>query len=211
MDGTLSEVMKLAISLISILNPLGAIPTFLALTSGYNPKQIKKISTTCSIAVFITIIVSLVLGAPILGFFGIGLPSFRIGGGILIAIMALSMLNGSRSNVKLSDQEMIDESNVEELGIVPLAIPLLAGPGTISTCVIHAEHINSTVLWIGAFLVSVIMGILIYYVLAFSRTIGRKMGTVGLNVMTRIMGLLLMARAIEFITSGIKIIFPKIG
>lgn len=211
MDSTIIEIMKLGISLISILNPLGAIPTFLSLTKNYSPQEIRKIATSCSIAVVITIVVSMALGAPILGFFGIGLASFRIGGGILVATMALSMLNATRSNVKLSEQEMKDKADIGEIGIVPLAIPLLAGPGTISTCIIHAEHLHTSTQWVGAMLVSVLIGVAIHFILTFARPIGSKMGTVGLNVLTRIMGLLLMARAIEFIVGGVKELFPQLA
>ena len=211
MEASAVILFKLFISLASVLNPLGALPVYLTLTQENSRDEIKRIATSCSIAVFITIAVSLIFGQKILGFFGISVASFRVGGGVLLATMALSMLQAKRTSTKLNKQEERESSiDIKEIGIVPLAIPLLAGPGTISTSIIQAQSLQTPMLWAGAIMVCLLIGITVKLVLTFSRLIGRRLGTVGVNVMTRIMGLILMAMAVEFITGGLKEIFPAL-
>lgn len=209
MDFNFSDTWKFGITLFSVLNPLGAIPIFLSLTKNNSDLEIKKISTTCALTILITITVGMVFGGKILHFFGISIASFRIGGGILLGTMAFNMLSAKQHNSKINQDEIDAKSDVEEIGIVPLAIPLLAGPGTISTSIIHAEKFNGIGEYLSSILVTVLVCIIIKYILRFSRTIGSKIGTVGLNVMTRIMGLMLMALAVEFISGGVKQIFPN--
>lgn len=206
-----SEILKFAITLLSVLNPIGALPVFLTLTADNSIDEIKKVSTTCAIAVIITTIIGLIFGKSILSFFGISIASFRIGGGLLIASMAFSMLNAKQSQTKLNKREIEGHVDLREIGVVPLAIPLLAGPGAISTCIIQAEYFNGPLQWLGAFFVILLMGILIKFIFSQARSISSRMGTVGVNVLTRIMGLILMALAIEFMVMGIKQIFPQIS
>ncbi|MBP9675064.1 MAG: NAAT family transporter, partial [Bacteriovoracaceae bacterium] len=149
----MSEVLKMAIALISVLNPLGAIPTFLTLTSRNSDQEIRKISNTCSLAVFITLIVALFLGSHILDFFGITIASFRIGSGILFGGMAMNMMSAKPAQTKLSQDEVDSQLNVKEIGIVPLAIPMLSGPGAMSTIIVHAEHFKKPTHWVGAVLI----------------------------------------------------------
>ncbi|MFZ4715160.1 MAG: MarC family protein [Bacteriovoracaceae bacterium] len=208
MDYSLSDTLKFGISIFSVLNPLGAIPVFLTLTKNNSDLEIKKISTTCAFTIFITITIGLLFGGQILHFFGISIASFRIGGGILLATMAFNMLSAKQHNLKINQDEIEAKSDVDEVGIVPLAIPLIAGPGSISTSIIASEKFNSFAQYAACIIVVVIISFSIKYILRSSRTIGVKMGTVGLNVMTRIMGLILMALAIEFISGGVKQIFP---
>lgn len=209
MEFNFSDSWKFGITLFSVLNPLGAIPIFLSLTKNNSDLEIKKISTTCAFTIFITITVGMIFGGKILQFFGISVASFRIGGGILLGTMAFNMLSAKQHNSKINQDEIDAKSNVEEIGIVPLAIPLLAGPGTISTSIIHAEKFVGIGEYAESIIATLLVALMIKYILRFSRTIGAKMGTVGLNVMTRIMGLILMALAVEFISGGIKQIFPN--
>lgn len=210
MENTVTDVMKFGIALLSIVNPLGAIPIFLSITKDFSEGEIKKIASSCSLAVVITIIISLVIGQKILQFFGISIASFRVGGGFLLFTMSLSMISAKSHNSKMNKDE-VEEYDPSEIGIVPLAIPLLAGPGAISTSIIKAEALNTTTAWIGIVLITIFVGLLIKIVLSFSRPIGDKLGTLGLNVMTRVMGLILMALAIEFVTLGIKQLFPVLS
>ena len=176
------------------------------MTREFSEKEIKKIATSCALAVFITLLVSLLIGNRVLDFFGITIASFRIAGGFLIFTMSLSMLSAKNHSAKLSKNE-IEEYDPEEIGIVPLAIPLLAGPGSISTSIIKAEKLGSPTEWLGHFVALVILCVLVKIVLNFSRTLGDRLGTLGLNVMTRIMGLILMALSVEFVANGVKEIF----
>ncbi len=210
MESLLTDTLKFGLALLSIINPLGAIPIFLAITRENSEEEIKKISSTCSMAIFVTIIISLLIGQKILLFFGISIASFRIGGGFLLFTMALAMIKAKNSSAKLNREEM-ESYDPTEVGIVPLAIPLLAGPGAISTSIIKAEALSGIYSWISIALIVLFISIIVKFVLRFSRTIGEKMGNLGLNVMTRIMGLILMALAIEFVTGGLKDIFPALA
>jgi multiple antibiotic resistance protein len=205
--GSMNDIMKFGISMYSVLNPLGAIPIFLTLTQWNSHEEIRKVAVICSSAVCVTLLVGIFLGNIILTFFGISIASFRVGGGVLIALMAIQMMNARSMETKLNSEEIQTQKMNQEIGIVPLAIPLLAGPGSISTSIIHANHFKTIWHWIGATIMIILISISIYYILHFSRLIGTKVGKIGLNVMTRIMGLILMALSVEFISSGIKEIF----
>lgn len=203
----IEDGLKFAVTLVSILNPIGVIPIFLGMTEQFSPEKIKKISTSCSLAVIITINLSLLLGQQILNFFGISIASFTIGGGILLFTMAFSMISAKPSSAKLN-QEETDNIDPSEIGIVPLAIPLLAGPGTISTAIIHSKSFTSTYDYLAAIFVIIIAGLLIKLTFSYSKKIADKIGRIGLNVMTRIMGLILLSISIEMILGGIKEILP---
>lgn len=210
MESILTDTIKFGVALLSIINPIGAIPIFLSITREHGQEEIKKISSSCAVAIFITILISLLIGQHILVFFGISIASFRIGGGFLLFTMALSMLQAKNNNTKLNKKEM-EFQDPNEVGIVPLAIPLLAGPGAISTSIIKAESLTGTGTWVGIIIVLAVIALLVKLVLNFSRTIGEKLGTLGLNVMTRIMGLILMALSVEFVTGGLKELFPALA
>ncbi len=211
METEIDHILKYAITLFTIINPLGIIPIFISMTKDYDLKELKTVSKSCALAVIITLIISLVIGQKILNFFGISIASFRIGGGLLIFTMAFSMISAKASSAKINRSELREHeesSDGTELGIVPLAIPLLAGPGAISTSIIHAQNFTGFDLWAGAIFVIVLIGVFILFSFRYSRIIGEKLGVIGLNVLTRIMGIILLALAIEMIAGGIKEILP---
>lgn len=195
------------VALISVVNPIGALPMFIALTTNLSETQRKSMVRVCSIAVAVTLIVSLFIGERILNFFGISIASFTVGGGILIFSMATSMINAKDVESKLTQDE-VDDDEIREIGIVPLAIPLLAGPGAISTTIIYAQKLDSPVDW--ALSVPIILAsvVCIYIVLINADRISRKVGTLGVNVTTRIMGLILLAMSVQMITHGLANILP---
>lgn len=208
MNQAFEDTMKFSITLLSVLNPLGIIPIFINITQKSSATQINKISNSCSFAVMVTILVSLVAGQKVLEFFGISIASFTIGGGILIFTMAFSMISAHSSEAKINEEEINHIQDLRELGIVPLAIPLLSGPGAISTSIIHAKDFTTSYHWIGAILSILILGLIVKLTLSSSKKIGEKIGTIGLNVMTRVMGIILLAISIEMIIGGIKEILP---
>lgn len=205
---TINDILKFAVTLISIINPIGAIPVFLSFQRLKKNLDINRASNTAAMSTVITILISLFCGQSILGFFGISISSFTIGGGILLFSIAFSMISAQQSESKINHGE-IERLNFErEIGVIPLAIPLLSGPGAISTCIIQSKEFSSTYHWIGACVVVLLIGVLIKYLLFFAQDIGRNLGEIGINVMTRIMGLLLLATSIEMLASGIKEMFP---
>lgn len=212
MDSSLAfdDTMKLFISLLSILNPIGVIPIFITSTDHFSEDKVKSIATSCAVTVSLTLVLSLLVGQRLLNFFGISLASFSIGGGILIFMMAIQMVSAKTASQKLNEKEK-QNLDPNEIGIVPLAIPLLAGPGTISQAIIYSNKLKSGAYWIGAIGVVVIIGLFIKFVFQNSRFLGKKLGTIGLNVMTRIMGLIILSLSIEIIASGIRDILPALG
>lgn len=207
MEDSLAIALKYFISILSIVNPLGAIPAFLTITRSFSQDEIAKISSSCAISVFVTLLVSSLLGEKILDFFGIHIHSFRIGGGIIIAMSALNMLRAQDVQSKITQDEIDRQSQIKEIGIVPLAIPLLAGPGAITTSIIQSNGFISGLDWLLAIVALFIIGSLVKLILTLSRGIRDRLGRVFLNVMTRIFGLILLAISIEHITIGIKDIF----
>lgn len=203
-----TDILKFMITLLTIINPLGAIPIFLSLTDSFSQQHIVTVSKTCSVAVIVTLCVSLIFGQNILNLFGISIPSFTIGGGVLLLSMAFSMITASPSKTKISKTEMENFENRTDLGVVPLAIPMLAGPGSISTAIIHGKSLHGIEQWIGSLLVIALMGLIVYIILRSSRRLGRKLGIVGMSVLSRVFGIILLAISIEMLAKGIKEILP---
>lgn len=207
-----SDAVKFFIAILSVINPLGAIPQFVGMTADFGQKQTKKIAKIASFSTFMAMLVSLLAGSKILNFFGISIPSFTIGGGILIFSMGINMLNAQRPRTKLGKseaKELEDSDDGLEIGIVPLAIPLLAGPGTISTIIIHAKDVHGVLAYIGPILViGAISSFIIWPVLHNARWLADRMGRVGLNVITRVMGLIVVSISVEMIAHGLKSMLP---
>ena len=202
------EFFKPLLTLLAIVNPLGVIPFYIHFTQGFTAEQRAKTVWISALTVFIVIAVSALLGLKILEFFGISLASFQVGGGLLLLTSALSMLNAQPAEAKSTKEEVDDASARAPIAVVPLAIPLLTGPATMSTVVIFAERAKSLLQ----------LGVLVAYglviagatVLAFraARPIAKLMGKTGINVMTRLMGLILAALAVEVMADGLVKLFP---
>ena len=210
MNSAFSDVVKFSITLISIINPLGAIPVFLGFTKNHKNLNIKNVTNTCATAVTITILVSLIFGQMLLNFFGISVASFTIGGGFLLFTMAFSMISGQQSTTKINTEEIKSFDFEREIGIIPLAIPLLSGPGAISSSIIHAKNFTTSTHWLFAVIIVLLIGLIIKIILSYAEKIGERLGQIGLNVMTRIMGLILLSMSIEMIAAGIKEILPAL-
>lgn len=207
LQAAFDDNVKLVVSLLSILNPIGAIPIFLSLTESFSKDRVKSIATSCAITVVITLAVSLIVGDRILGVFGISTASFTIGGGVLVFVMAMEMISAKHSSSKLNKKEA-DSLESSEIGIVPLAIPLISGPGSISTTIIYSNKMTTTYHWLISIFSILLIGVMIKVVLNYSRKIGDKLGTIGLNVMTRVMGLILLSVSIEMVAGGLRQLFP---
>jgi multiple antibiotic resistance protein len=206
-----SEYLKIFIGLLAIVNPFGAIPMFISMTADENPAQRRTTTNQVAVGLTVILLVSLFAGDMLLRFFGISIDSFRVGGGILILLMAISMLHAKTSHIKQTDEEATESVQKESVAIVPLAMPLLAGPGAISTVILAAHKADSVV---GSLIIAagiVVLSLVVWIVLRMSPWIAGRLGATGINIMTRIMGLMLTAIAVEFIASGIKGLFPMLA
>jgi multiple antibiotic resistance protein len=193
-------IIKTTIALIAIVDPIGCLPLFLSLTGQHKKINKKNVVKMTAITVFIILVTSLFLGDKILNMFGISMPSFQICGGILLLIMAISMMLGKHQVIESGQN---GKSDKDLIAFVPLSIPLLAGPGAMSNMIIAAHQapklINQSFLILPCLAVS----LLIWLTLSFAENISRVIGAIGTKIITRVMGLLLGSMAIEFITRGI--------
>jgi multiple antibiotic resistance protein len=193
-------IIKTTIALIAIVDPIGCLPLFLSLTGQHKKINKKNVVKMTAITVFIILVTSLFLGDKILNMFGITMPSFQICGGILLLIMAISMMLGKHQIIESGQN---GKSDKELIAFVPLSIPLLAGPGAMSNMIIAAHQapnfINQSFLVLPCLAVS----ILIWLTLSFAENISKVIGAIGTKIITRVMGLLLGSMAIEFITRGV--------
>lgn len=196
-----TDHLKLLLGLISIVNPIGAIPVFLSLTQDRSPAQRRAVAFQSSMAVLVILGVAVIGGESVLEFFGIGLASFRCAGGILVFLMALAMLRAEPSGIRHTPEE-VEPSGGQSVAVVPLAMPMLAGPGAVSTVIVyaHASRTWGHVASLGA--VAAGTALATYAALRFAPLIERLLGQTGMNVVTRVMGLILAAIAVELVAGG---------
>ena len=199
---------KFFIGLFALVNPVGIIPVFISMTS-YQPAAVRnKTNLTANLSVAIILLTSLFLGDGILQIFGISIDSFRIAGGILVVTIAMSMISGKLGEDKQNKQEKSETAVRESIGVVPLALPLMAGPGAISATIVWGIRYHSWVHLVGFSRAIAVFALCCWVIFRMAPWLVRLLGQTGINVITRIMGLLLMALGIEFIVTGIKALFP---
>lgn len=131
---------KALIGVLAIVNPLGAIPVFLSLCGHRKPAECRQIARLSAFSVAVILVIATWAGDAILGFFGIGIPAFRVGGGLLILLMAINMLHAKQSQSRQNPKEADEAGNKDNIAVVPLAIPLMAGPGAISLVIVDAHQ-----------------------------------------------------------------------
>ena len=206
---------KPLITLMAIVNPLACVPFFIHYTQGFSRAQRQRTVLISSITAFAVIAASALLGLQILEFFGISLASFQVGGGMLLLTSALSMLNAQPAEARANADEVHDAEAKAAVGasiaVVPLTIPLLTGPATMSTVVIYAEKAKtmfqlSTLVGYG-----LVIGLATALCFSLAAPIARILGKTGINVMTRLMGLILAALAVEVMTDGLHKLFPVLA
>jgi multiple antibiotic resistance protein len=202
---------KIGLALFAIVNPIGSVPIFISATQGWPAEDREQTARTATITVFLVLAVSVFFGERILDFFGIGIPSFQVGGGILLMLIAISMLQGRVGHVRQTPEEAQEVADREAIAVVPLSIPLLAGPGAISSMIIAAQQTGSFWGHVSLVLPVTVVCLLIWITLRLSVNIAHRLGTIGINIVTRLMGLVLAAMAVEFIAHGIHGLFPGIG
>ncbi len=204
------DLLKPLIALLAIVNPIGAVPFFLAFTQGLNRSERQRTLRVSSFSAFCVIAISGVAGLQIIGFFGISIASFQVGGGMLLLISSLHMLNAQPAESGKDD--VAEGQNKADIGlsvaVVPLTIPLLTGPATISTVVIYAEKTQTFLQHAVLVGYGVVIGLATYAAFAASGRIARVLGRTGINVMTRLMGLILAAMAVELLADGLVKLFP---
>ena len=202
---------KIFTTLLAIVNPLGVIPIFISLTDGLPEQERKRIARTTSVAVAVVLIAATLIGKLLLNFFGISVASFKVGGGILLLLMSIAMMQAKYTQSKQTPEEAEEAGEKASIAVVPIAMPLLAGPGAISTVIIYAD-MSSQPFHIGLIIVSVlIIALLTWAALNVAIPIRKILSKTGINIATRLMGLLLAAIAIEFMASGLVQLLPGLA
>lgn len=201
---------KFFFGLVAIINPIGLLPVFISLTSHQTPLERDHTAKVANFSVVIILLCTMVAGQHILNLFSISLSAFRIAGGTLIAIIAMSMLQGKLSEVKRNKEEDREASAMDSVAVVPLALPLMAGPGAISSVIVFAAEHGGWLNFVMMSLIVVVFGALSYGLFKIAPAINKLLGKTGINVITRLMGLLMLSIGIEVVATGIKGLFPNL-
>jgi multiple antibiotic resistance protein len=206
---------KPLVTLLAIVNPPAIIPFFIHYTQGFTRAQRRSTIRTSAFTAFLVIAASALLGMRILEFFSISVASFQVGGGMLLLISAMNMLNAKPAEAKPSTNEMVEGAEKAAMGasiaVVPLTIPLLTGPATMSTVVIYAEKAHTWLQLVTLVGYGVVIALVTALSFSLAHPIARVLGKTGINVLTRLMGLILAALAVEVMADGLAKLFPILG
>jgi multiple antibiotic resistance protein len=206
-----TEYTRFFTALLVILDPFAAVPFFLALTQGYSSSVRARVALVASVTAATVLIIAALSGETILHLMGTSLASFRVGGGIVLMVMALSMLKAEPNRVRATPSEAQEAESKSSIAVVPLALPLLAGPGSISNVIIEMHR--STATYHTAYVITVILLVaaVLWLVLRLAVPIGAYLGQIGINILNRLFGLILTAIAVEIMANGLRQLFPAIS
>lgn len=207
----LAIFMQFFLGLVAAVNPIGIMPVFVSLTAHMPPEERNRTALQANIAVAVILIVSLVAGQMLLDMFSISLDSFRVAGGLLLLSIAFSMMSGKLGEDKQNKQEKSEYISKEQIGVVPLAMPLMAGPGAISSTIVYGSRYPATIDTVGIGISIIAFATCSWLLFRSAPVIVRFLGQTGINVITRIMGLILGALGIEFIANGLRNLFPGLA
>jgi multiple antibiotic resistance protein len=199
----MTELLTAFTTLFVIIDPIGLAPIFLAMTAGMSPARRRAIaSRACIIGALILFAFSF-LGEALLGFVGISMPAFRIAGGILLFLTALEMLFQRRQARRQDNADEAQQENQDDPSVFPIAIPLIAGPGAIASIILLTG--NGDGLWhLSVLGVMVFVILIVFGLFMLAAPLERILGQTGTNVVTRLLGMLLAALAVQFILTGLK-------
>lgn len=206
----LQEYLRFVVTLTAVLDPFLAIPVFLAVTSPSEPAARLRLASVIALTVFIVLAGAALFGEGLLHVIGASVAAFRVGGGLVLLLMALAMLNAQAGGMRQTRAEAEELASREAAGVVPLAVPLLAGPGAISTSIIAAQSGGAAHVALLLACIALVAFIL-WLVLRVAPAAAPRMGTTGLNLVTRLLGLLLAAIAIQTMAEGLRGLFPGLG
>lgn len=191
------------ISIFFIVDPLAVIPTFLTMTADDSPQKRRRIALKAAIACTLILAGFASAGGLVFRIFGITLPAFRIAGGFILGLSALEMVRAER-RTRETREEVIEGSEKEDAAITPLAIPMLAGPGAISTVLVYAHEATTWAQAIPIYSAILAVGVATFLSLRASEPFNRLLGKTGINVLSRLMGLVLATVAVQFILDGLR-------
>ena len=206
----LQDYLRYLVTLTAVLDPFLAVPIYLSATAHYDRGRKLRLANAVTLTVLAVLAGSAIFGERLLRVLGASLPAFQVGGGLVLLLMALAMLNAKVGEMRQTRAEAEELESGELSGVVPLAVPLLAGPGAISTTIIAGQRggVGHTLALLGCILIVCAM---LWALLRVADSVGARMGTTGLNIATRILGLLLAAIAIQTMAEGLRTLFPGLA
>ena len=211
MHDALSFALVAFSSLIVIINPMMVTSVFITLTSNATPEAKRAISRKTTLTAFIVLLAFAISGSLIFKFFSITIGAFQIAGGIILFSVAMGMLHAQTSRTKQTPEEMDEAMSREDIAVVPLAIPIVSGPGAITTVVVLSGETRAIPNMAILFLAIVVSMVIVFVMLRNASSIQKFMGPSGLNITTRLMGLVLAAVAVQFVVHGIASVLPELA
>ena len=203
--------LKTLLAFVVIVDPLAVVPVYAALTANDTPSVRARVARTASLTVAGVLAGSVVAGEAILNWFGITIASFKVGGGILILLMAISMLRVDTLRERQTPEEAVEAEHKESVGVVPIGVPLLVGPGAMSTAIIYAVDGSGVMHRLVLVGLALLVGLLTWICLQAAVPLSRLLGRTGLNVVIRLMGVILAAVAVEIFCAGIVVLLPGLA
>ena len=191
-------------SLFAIVNPLAAVPAFLAMTPNNTETERLRMARTACFTATGVLAVFAATGNRLFGIFGITLAAFQLAGGLLLLLVALDSLRAKRSEVQETEEEKNEGIAKDDISITPLAIPMLSGPGAITTAILLESKAKNIAYDLILFTLFVVIGLVSYYTFYVSVKKAKKINPIAMNITTRLMGLILAATAVQFMLDGIK-------
>ena len=205
----LAELTRLFVTLFVIISPIGAVPLFLAMTVSDSLERRRRTGLIAAATATITLMISALLGDAIFRFFGITLDAFRIAGGVILFLYALDMIQMRQTRMSTTDPEMEEGVQRSEVGVIPLGIPMLAGPGSITSVLVMRIQGGESGLW--PVLIAIILGgISVLLCFWFAVAMQRWLTPVLLGILLRLEGLLLAAIAVQMLIVGLHGAFPRV-
>jgi multiple antibiotic resistance protein len=197
-------------SLLAVLNPLSAIPMYVAMTANFDRQRRADTVRRATLTAFVVMVAFTLTGRYILQFFGITTHAFQIAGGIIFFAIGWDMLNARRSSVKTTVEEETEYAAKDDIAIIPLGMPSLAGPGTITTVIALDSQAKTWSDSASIYVAIVLVCLIAWAILAAAPYVLRKLGTTGMNIFTRVMGLLVMVIGAQFVINGVTVVAHNI-
>lgn len=207
----MTDIPNSIIILFALMNPFALLGIYINLTKKYPSNSRKKILYVMVLSVNVILFVFLFTGTQLLEFFGVDLAGFTMAGGIIIFLIGLGMIRAKHEEEhSRGNEDSYEKESPVSVATVPLAIPILAGPGTISTVINLSNTYNSDLGNIAIAIAIIVVSLIVFVVFSFASVIAKKLGKTGLNIITKIMGLILMAMAFDMLAKGITQLFPTL-
>jgi len=198
------------VSILFLVDPPGVVPAFIALTAKFTPDKQRRTALIASVTTTLTLLGFALIGNVVFRMLGLSLPAFQIAGGFVLFLVALDMIRAQRST-KESPDELTEHQGAEDVAITPLAIPMLAGPGALSTVAVLMSHAKDPLEVSLVFAAILLTGLICWVTLRLAQPIQRRLGMTGIHIVGRVLGLVLAGIAVQFVLNGLAAanIIPK--